>query len=76
MRHLLTDLRESAGFLADVFRIALIEAARRAHVVPTNGRPGPRDQPEAWTDLAVRRVRPTPETRDARRSRGGNVWFG
>jgi hypothetical protein len=76
MRRLLTDLRESASFLADLFKTALTETVRKVRPVTANGQTGPRDRPEAWTDLTGKRIRRPINMRDGRGAPGGGIWFG
>jgi hypothetical protein len=76
MRRLLTDLRESAVFLADLFKTVVCETARQIRPEPAAGPVEPLDRTEPWpTGLFGRRTRPPIQVQDERRIPGGAYWF-
>ncbi|HJZ94164.1 MAG TPA: hypothetical protein VKE40_25090 [Gemmataceae bacterium] len=68
MYRVLTDLRESAVFLADLLKTAVTETVRKARTGPANGWAGPRH-------LIAPRNRPPVEVVDEVRTPRGACWF-
>jgi hypothetical protein len=76
MRRLLTDLCESAVFLADLVKSVMLETVRKIRPDPATGPVEPLDRREPWpTGLFGRRTRQPIEAQVGRRTPAGTYWF-